>query len=113
MACRTWCWPPARAGSAPGPAPRAGTAVEILHCDTVVLCTAREANDGLYHALTARRGEWRDKGLERISRAGDCLAPRHLADAIFDGHRIAREFESVDPERPRAIIRERQVWGHA
>jgi len=61
----------------------------------------------------ARRGEWIDKGLERVSRAGDCLAPRYLADAIFDGHRIAREFESVDPERPKAIIRERQVWGHA
>ena len=79
----------------------------------VVLCTAREANDGLHRALTARRGEWVDKGLERVSRAGDCLAPRYLADAIFDGHRIAREFESVDPERPKAIIRERQVWGHA
>ena len=39
-----------------------------------------------------RRGEWRDKGLELVCRAGDCLAPRYLADAIFDGHRIAREF---------------------
>ena len=35
-----------------------------------------------------------------------------MADAIFDGHRIAREFESVNPERPKAVIRERPVWGH-
>src|SRR5260221_9776164 len=95
------------------PAHRLGTAVEMLSCDTVVLCTARESDDALYRALAARRGEWRDKGLEVVCRAGDCLAPRYLADAIFDGHRIARELESADPERPKAIIRERQVWGHA
>lgn len=91
---------------------RLGNAVEVLECDTVLLCTARESNDGLYRSLAARRGEWRDKGIDAIVRSGDCLAPRYLADAIFDGHRIAREFEDENPERPRAMIRERQVWGH-
>jgi dimethylamine/trimethylamine dehydrogenase len=90
---------------------RLGNAVEILNCDTVVLCTARESRTELYDALYERRGEWREKGIEVIVRAGDCLAPRYMADAIFDGHRIAREFESVNPERPKAVIRERQVWG--
>ena len=76
--------------------------------------SARRAssNTALYEGLAARRGEWRDKGIEVVVRSGDCLAPRYLADAIFDGHRIAREFEEANPERPRAIIRERQVWGH-
>ena len=46
-----------------------------------------------------------------VFRAGDCLAPRYLADAVFDGHRLAREFDDPDPERPRAIIRERPLWG--
>ena len=91
---------------------RLGDALEVLECDTVVLCTARESNSELYKALAAKRGEWRDKGIETVVRSGDCLAPRYLADAIFDGHRIAREFEDANPERPRAIIRERQVWGH-
>jgi Thioredoxin reductase len=90
---------------------RLGNAVEILNCDTVILCTARESRTELYDSLYERRGEWAEKGIEAIVRAGDCLAPRYLADAIFDGHRIAREFESADPERPRAVIRERQVWG--
>jgi dimethylamine/trimethylamine dehydrogenase len=90
---------------------RQGTAVEFLDCDAVVLCTARESNTVLYDRMMARRDQWRDKGIELVCRAGDCLAPRYLADAIFDGHRIAREFESPDPERPRAIIRERQIWG--
>ena len=90
---------------------RLGNAVEILECDTVILCTARESRTELYDSLYERRGEWGEKGIEAIVRAGDCLAPRYLADAIFDGHRIAREFESADPERPKAVIRERQVWG--
>ena len=91
---------------------RLGTAVEILECDTIILCTAREANTELYDGLLSRRDEWQQKGIEVIARSGDCLAPRYLADAIFDGHRIAREFESPNPERPRTIIRERQVWSH-
>ena len=90
---------------------RLGNAVEKLSCDTVVLCTARESRTELYDALYDRRSEWAGRGIEVIVRAGDCLAPRYLADAIFDGHRIAREFESTNPERPRAMIRERQVWG--
>lgn len=90
---------------------RVGDAVEVLACDTVVLCTARESKRELYDALVARKERWADAGLEVVVRSGDCLAPRYLADAIFDGHRIAREFESVNPERPRAIIRERMIWG--
>jgi dimethylamine/trimethylamine dehydrogenase len=91
---------------------RLGTAVEVLECDTIILCTARESNTEIYDGLLARKGEWAEKGIEMIVRSGDCLAPRYLADAIFDGHRIAREFESPNPERPRAIIRERQIWHH-
>jgi dimethylamine/trimethylamine dehydrogenase len=90
---------------------RLGTAVEILECDTVILCTARESCTELYDALYVRRDEWAANGIELVVRAGDCLAPRYLADAIFDGHRIAREFKSENPERPRAMIRERQTWG--
>ncbi|MGE4251412.1 MAG: FAD-dependent oxidoreductase [Parvibaculaceae bacterium] len=91
---------------------RLGDAVTRLACDSVVLCTAREAKTELHDDLVALKPRWREAGLETVVRSGDCLAPRYLADAIFDGHRIARELESVNPERPRAIIRERQIWGH-
>ena len=94
------------------PPRRKGTETEIIDCDSVVLCTARRANDELYNALVARRDEWASNGLRGVYRAGDCLAPRYLLDAIFDGHRIAREFESPDPQRPKAILCERQIWGH-
>ena len=79
----------------------------------VVLVTQRLSDDALYRELAADPAALEAAGIEALHRIGDCVAPRLIADAIFDGHRIAREFESVDPERPRAIIRERQIWGHA
>ncbi len=90
---------------------RAGTAITRLPCDSVILCTSRRSNDEMFRALDARRQEWAEHGLASVSRAGDCLAPRYLADAVFDGHRIAREFDQDDPERPLAMIRERAIWG--
>ena len=89
-----------------------GADVETLECDTVVLCTARRSNDELWRELRERAEEWAAHGIKSVTRAGDCLAPRYLADAIFDGHRVARELDSADPQRPRAVIRERQIWGN-
>ena len=42
---------------------RKGSDAETIDCDTVVLCTARRANNGLYKALVARRREWASSGL--------------------------------------------------
>jgi dimethylamine/trimethylamine dehydrogenase len=86
--------------------------VDRVAFDSVVLCTSRRPNSELYHELAARRSEWADNDVQAIFRAGDCYAPRLLPDAIFDGHRIAREFESPNPQRADVYIRERQIWGH-
>ena len=90
---------------------RRGTETEDFACDTVVLCTGRHSNTALYAGLAARREVWPEKGIAGVYRAGDCLAPRYLADVVFDGHRMGREIDSPDPQRPRAIIRERRIWG--
>ena len=42
-----------------------------------------------------------------LHRIGDCVAPRLLADAIWDGHRLAREIDSPDPAMPLPHLRER------
>jgi dimethylamine/trimethylamine dehydrogenase len=89
----------------------AGTAIDAVVCDSVLLCTSRRSNDVLYRALAVRRNEWHAHGIAGIYQAGDCYAPRYLVDAIFDGHRIAREFESPDPQRPLSAARERAIWG--
>ncbi len=51
--------------------------------DTVVWVTGREANDELYLALQDRVPE--------LYRAGDCLAPRTIEHAIWDGEMIGRK----------------------
>ena len=51
----------------------------------------------------------RAAGIEAVYRIGDCVAPRLIADAIFDGHRLAREIDSPDPARPLPYLRERPL----
>ncbi len=94
-------------GPVPGEAPFAQSdASESLEADSVILVTARKANRELWDALKARDDEWADEGIEGIYQAGDCYAPRMIAEAVFDGHRIAREFESEDPQSPLPVKRE-------
>jgi dimethylamine/trimethylamine dehydrogenase len=90
---------------------RRGTAVRPLDVDSVVLCTSRRSSDTLYRELLQRRDRWPAGEARTVVRTGDCVAPRYIADAVFDGHRVAREFETSNPERPLSIIRERRIWG--
>ncbi|MEZ5524174.1 MAG: FAD-dependent oxidoreductase [Pseudomonadales bacterium] len=90
---------------------RVGSETELLEADTVILVTARLSNDALYKALRERQDEWQKEGIKGIYQAGDCYAPRLTGDAIFEGHRLAREFESTNPQRPLPYLRERMVWG--
>jgi len=92
------------------PPRRVSGATVALDCDSVVLVTARVANRALWDALKARKAEWAREGVRGIYQAGDGYAPRMIADAIFDAHRIAREFESPDPQRPRPPRRELIRW---
>jgi dimethylamine/trimethylamine dehydrogenase len=61
-----------------------------LACDAVALVTERVPEDGLYQAL--RAGTAGEK-LRTLRRVGDCLTPGHIAQAVWDGHRAARELE--------------------
>ena len=83
-----------------------------LDCDALVLVTSRVPNGQLYAQLRSRRAEWPKHGVQAVYRIGDCHAPRQILNAIFDGHRLAREFDSPHPQHPLPFIRERQVWGH-
>ena len=58
--------------------------VELLDGITaVVLITGRVANDGLYRELKGR--------LRHLHRIGDCLAPRSLDHAVYEGFMAGRE----------------------
>jgi dimethylamine/trimethylamine dehydrogenase len=89
---------------------RFGTQDEIA-ADDVVLVTARRSRDELYRELLADHESLAGSIAQAVYRIGDCAAPRLLADAIFDGHRLGRELDSPQPARPLAYRREREVWG--
>ena len=68
----------------------------------LVTVTSREPDDALWRALSAR-----EHGLATLVRAGDCEAPGLIAQAVWHGHRVAREFLAEVP----AAGRERPVVG--
>ena len=51
--------------------------------DTVVLTMGKRANETLYNELRGRVGE--------LHRIGDCVTPRKITDAIYEGNLVGRE----------------------
>ena len=80
-----------------------------LEADAIVLVTQRVSDDALYHELRADEERLDAEGIEAVYRIGDCVAPQLIADAIFDGHRLAREIDSDNPAVPLPFVRERPV----
>jgi dimethylamine/trimethylamine dehydrogenase len=77
--------------------------------DAVVLVTMRASDDALYRTLEADPDALAGAGIAGLYRIGDCVVPRLIADAVFDGHRLAREIDEPDPAVPLAFIRERRT----
>ena len=94
---------PPKTGRAPR---RLGTETTTLECDSVILCTARRSRSELYGALKARKAEWARHDLQAVYQVGDCHTPRFIQLAVFEGHRLGREFESANPQHPLPYIRE-------
>jgi dimethylamine/trimethylamine dehydrogenase len=80
-----------------------------LAADAIVVVGTRRSDDKLFHALNARKDEWKGYGIANIFRVGDCVAPRQIADVVFDGHRLAREIDEPNPHVPKPYVRERRL----
>lgn len=70
-------------------------AVEFFAFDNLILATGREPVDDLWAGFETP-----------AARIGDCLVPSSIADAVYSGHRLAREFDEnpAPPKRERAIV---------
>ena len=77
--------------------------------DAVVLVTMRRSDDALFRELEADPDALAAAGIRGLYRIGDCAVPRLIADAVFDGHRLAREIDQPDPAVPLPFIRERRT----
>jgi dimethylamine/trimethylamine dehydrogenase len=75
-------------------------------CDGVVLVTQQASDDGLYLELAGDPAALAAAGIGAVHRIGDAVAPRMLSEAIFDGHRLAREIDTPDPATPLPYRRE-------
>jgi dimethylamine/trimethylamine dehydrogenase len=73
---------------------------------STLLVTQRVSSDELYLELKGDEARLHGEGVRGIYRCGDCVAPRTFADAVFDGHRLAREIESPRPGVPLPVLAE-------
>jgi dimethylamine/trimethylamine dehydrogenase len=74
---------------------------EPLPCASLILVTGHVAEDALYAELSDDPERLTAAGIRSLTRIGDALAPSSIADAVFAGHRFAREFDETDPPAPR------------
>ncbi len=75
-------------------------------CDAIVLVTQQASQDALYAELASDPAALAAAGIGGLYRIGDALAPRMISEAIFDGHRLAREIDGDDPAQPAPYLRE-------
>jgi mycofactocin system FadH/OYE family oxidoreductase 2 len=77
-----------------------GAQQQLEDVDTLVLATGPKADDELYFALKGR--------VANLHRIGDCVAPRKLDHAVFEGHLAGRELWS--PEERYVYEGELERW---
>ena len=69
------------------------TGVETeLPAAALVTVTARMPVDGLYEQL---RDRWEGAGMTSLTRIGDCLAPSTIQQAVYTGHKWARQLDEA------------------
>lgn len=79
--------------------------------DTLVVVSGRRSNDELFRGLKAKREAWASSGVKGVYIIGDAWAPKLIADATFDGQRLAREIEEQNPQEAKPYRREAAVYG--
>jgi dimethylamine/trimethylamine dehydrogenase len=75
-------------------------------CDGIVLVTQQASQDALYLELAGNEAALVAASIGGLYRIGDAAAPRMISEAIFDGHRLAREIDQKDPGQPAPYRRE-------
>ena len=80
-----------------------------LAVDDLVLVTHQVPVDGLHRELTADPALLSAAGIDAVHLIGDAQSPRWISEAVFDGHRLARELDLPDPSFPAPTRRDLPV----
>jgi dimethylamine/trimethylamine dehydrogenase len=76
-------------------------AESALPAASLVTVTARLPVDNLFEQL---RDRWQEAGIASLTRIGDCWAPSTIQQAVYSGHKWARELdEPAEPLVPREL----------
>ncbi len=75
-------------------------------CHGTVLVTQQASKDELYRELTGDPAALARAGIQAAYLIGDAVAPRLISEAVFDGHRLAREIDLPDAAVPAPFLRE-------
>ena len=82
-----------------------------LEVDSLALATMRYSCCELYEALLEDEPRRAAAGIGQLHLIGDAHTPGLIAQAVFSGHRLAREIDSPEPDIPLPFIRERRLAG--
>lgn len=82
-----------------------------IEFDSVMLVTHRTSECEIYDKLQADPGAMKEAGIKSIHLIGDAHTPGLIAQATFSGARLAREFDTPDPNFHQPFIRERRLIG--
>ena len=66
-----------------------------LSAAAIVTVTARLPTDSIYLALEEMRDRWESAGIASVTRVGDCWAPSTIQQAVYSGHKWAREIDEA------------------
>ena len=81
----------------------------VVEYDSIMLVTHRMSNCELYDRLQESPDAMKAAGIKSIHLIGDAHTPGMIAQATFSGTRLAREFDSADPDQHKPFIRERRL----
>lgn len=84
-------------------------AEQTLAFDGVVTVTQRRSRCEIYDTLEDDQERLDAAAIKGLYLIGDAHTPGMIAQAIFSGHRLAREIDSPDPAVPLPFIRERRL----
>jgi dimethylamine/trimethylamine dehydrogenase len=81
---------------------------QSLEANSVVLVTSRTPDEELYLGLTEDPDGLENSGIKSVTVIGDCLCPSTIASAVYEGHRVAQEFDAP-PENPDMPFRREEI----